>query len=91
MKNIWHEQPTDKKQHFIVQSYLYCVQAKTHVTQAKMWTLGEVRGKEEVAYWVRNGKKGCEKEEREEVEVVLRTHKFGGTRETKELTRDRLT
>ena len=37
------------------------------------------------------GKKGCEKEEREEEEVVLRTHKFGGTRETKELTRDRLT
>ena len=73
MKNIWHEQPTDKKQHFIVQSYLYCVQAKTHVTQAKMWTLGEVRGKEEVAYWVRNGKKGCEKEEREEEGVCIAT------------------
>ena len=49
------------------------MQAKTHVTQAKMWTLGEVRGKEEVAYWVRNGKKGCEKEEREEEGVCIAT------------------
>ena len=32
-----------------------------------------VKGKGEIAYWVGNGEKGCEKEEREQGEVYIAT------------------